>query len=236
MVPYILHYAPDNASLIIRLILEELGVPYSTRLVDRSKTQQRSAAFRAMNPVGRIPALETAHGPMFETAAIGLWLADRHRTTVSLAPAPDTPEQGAFLSWLSFLSNTVHAELRSMFYPDTIVGQNTQSQNELRNQTRKNLTRHLALLDAECARGVVIGNSQPTICDFYLAAIVRWAAIYPADADRNWFRLSDYPAISALAKRLEARPSAHVLIAAEGLGTKPFSSPKHPKPPEGSAL
>jgi len=45
--PYLLHYAPDNASLIVRLALEDLGVPYTTTLVDRTTQQQRSPAVHA---------------------------------------------------------------------------------------------------------------------------------------------------------------------------------------------
>ena len=81
---YRLHYAPDNASLIIRLALEELGQAYETTLVNRQAQVQRSAAYRALNPNGLIPVLETPDGPMFETAAILLWLADRHG---ALAPS-----------------------------------------------------------------------------------------------------------------------------------------------------
>ena len=75
---YVLHYAPDNASLIVRLALEELGVPYRTTLVDRATRQQDSAAFRALNPAGLIPVLETPDGPLSETGAILLWLVERH--------------------------------------------------------------------------------------------------------------------------------------------------------------
>lgn len=54
-----LHYAPDNASLIVRLTLEQLGLEYETVLVDRSRQGQRSAAYLQMNPNGLIPVLET---------------------------------------------------------------------------------------------------------------------------------------------------------------------------------
>ncbi len=47
---YRLHYAPpDNASLIVRLALEELGQPYQTVLVDRSVTAQASTAYLKIN-------------------------------------------------------------------------------------------------------------------------------------------------------------------------------------------
>ena len=42
---YILHYAPDNASLIIRLALLQLGFPFETHLVDRRIKEQSSEAF-----------------------------------------------------------------------------------------------------------------------------------------------------------------------------------------------
>ena len=86
--PYRLHYAPDNASLVIRLALEDMGLPYETVLVDRTTREQDSAAYRALNPAGLIPVLETPQGPVFETAAILLWLADTHG---QLAPAPADP-------------------------------------------------------------------------------------------------------------------------------------------------
>lgn len=50
---YTLHYAPDNASLIIRLALEEIGVPYDTVLVDRAAQAQTLPAYRALNPAIR---------------------------------------------------------------------------------------------------------------------------------------------------------------------------------------
>ena len=91
MSPYRLHYAPDNASLIVRLALEELGRPYETVLVDRRAKAQRSPAYLALNPAGRIPTLETPDGPISETGAILLWLADRHG---ALAPAAGDPARG----------------------------------------------------------------------------------------------------------------------------------------------
>lgn len=66
---YRLHYAPDNASLIIRLALDELCQPYETVLVDRAQKAQLSDSYRALNPAGRIPTLETPQGPISETAA-----------------------------------------------------------------------------------------------------------------------------------------------------------------------
>ena len=85
---YVLHYAPDNASLIVRLVLDGAGIPYRTALVDRTKRQQDSAAYRALNPTGLIPTLETPLGPIPDTGALLLWLSDTHQ----LGPAPGHPD------------------------------------------------------------------------------------------------------------------------------------------------
>ncbi|SHH83262.1 glutathione S-transferase family protein [Marivita hallyeonensis] len=227
---YILHYAPDNASLIVRLALEELGVPYRTALVDRRSKAQRSAAYLALNPAGRIPVLETPDGPIFETAAILLWLADRHRNAADLAPETSDPLRGRLLSWLFYLSNTLHADMRLLFYPPDLPG------DTFPKNLHERLADHFALLNAECAAGIVMGRANPMICDLYLAALLRWPALYPTDGDRDWFDLSCWPALHALAQRIEALPSAIAVAQAEGLGPTPFSNPQLPNPPEGSAL
>ncbi|MDQ2091070.1 glutathione S-transferase family protein [Marimonas arenosa] len=230
--PYRLHYAPDNASLIVRLALEELGEPYETALVDRAAGGQHSPAYLALNPHGLIPTLETPRGPIFETAAILLWLADTHG---ALAPAPDDRERGAFLKWLFFTSNTVHAGLRMLFYPEKYVGADPGAGNALRTRMQTSLKTHLTKLDTLAAAQTPVLNGIPlTALDLYLPALLRWMALYPAGVT-GWFRLADTPHLHALAARIEQRDSVTRAKAAEGLGETPFSRPRHATPPEGSA-
>lgn len=229
---YCLHYAPDNASLMIRLALEELGVPYTTKLVDRSVQEQRSPAYLKLNPSGLIPVLETPRGPMSETAAILLWLADTHDTHGTLVPPPDHPDRGQALKWLFFLSNTMHPALRMLFYPGAYVGPEHALQATLRTNTRKTLVRHFATLNAHWPSPA----PAPTLLDLYMAPMLRWVALYPREADRTWFDLAAYPALQAAAHALEARPSVAALHKAEGVGMTPFTAPSPPNPPEGSAV
>ncbi len=233
---YTLHYAPDNASLIVRLTLEELEQPYRTVLVDRAIRAQRSDAFRAINPAGLIPALETGHGPLFETAAILLWLSETHG---AMAPQPNDPDRGDFLKWLFFTSNTVHAQMRMLFYPDKYVGDEAAAQSNL----RRHVTRHssdvmtipvgLHLLNRFVAERP--DGRWPTVLDCYIAAILRWCGIYPA-GETGWFDIRTWPALHDMATRLESRPSVLRVQEAEGLGPTPFTAPHRPNPPEGTAL
>ncbi|WP_300038221.1 glutathione S-transferase [uncultured Roseobacter sp.] len=226
---YVLHYAPDNASLPVRLVLEELGLPYRTQLVDRKARAQHSADYLAVNPAGLIPALETPDGPVSETAAILLWLADRHGS--GLFPAPDSPARAEALKWLFFASNTLHAELRRLFYPDQYIGSGPADQERLRSFSRQAIIRHLTLLDR-----VVSPGTAPGILDWYLGAMLRWCALYPRGADHSWFDLRAFDNLFQMAQGLEGRASTRAAQAAEGLGATPFTAPRAPEPPEGSAL
>ncbi|EEE36944.1 glutathione S-transferase family protein [Rhodobacteraceae bacterium KLH11] len=230
--PYRLHYAPDNASLVIRLALEEMGLPYGTVLVDRSRNEQDGATYRTLNPNGLIPVLETPQGPIFETAAILLWLADTHD---QMAPAPETPDRAAFLKWLFFTSNTLHADLRILFYAEKYIA--PEQGDALRAGIRPRLRQHLQLLEglAQQAPGWFSAD-HVSVLTLYVACMMRWMALYPAQVDRSWYQLADTPRLREILTQLELRPSTRAAIAAEGLGATPFTSPTYANPPEGSAI
>lgn len=224
---YTLHYAPDNASLIIRLVLEEAGLPYRTALVDRSLRAQDSAAYRAINPAGLIPALETPDGPMFETAAILLWLSDRH----NLGPKPDAPMRGTFLKWLLFISNTAHADLRQLFYPSQYVPPEATAGHHALLTAR--MIRHFALLD-QAADDHPALFTPPSILAAYLAPLMRWAVLYPV-GQTKWFHIPQFPHLARLVTAFENSPAAQRSATTEGLGPTPFSAPTYATPPQGHA-
>ncbi|WP_371224921.1 glutathione S-transferase family protein [Roseovarius sp. 2305UL8-3] len=229
---YRLHYAPDNASLILRLALEQMGQPYETVLVDRRTNAHKSPGYMALNPNGFIPVLETPDGPMFETAAILLWLTDRHG---QLAPAPDSPARAAFLKWLFCVSNTIHVALRMTFYPEQYVGANAKDQTQLRLHMRGPILRHFDNLEDLAGQGHDwFAAPVPAALDFYVACMMRWLALYPS-CDQDWFDISRWPQLHDMLGRLEDCPSVSAAIYAEGLGPNPFTAPIHPTPPEGSA-
>lgn len=224
--PLRLHYAPDNASLCVRLALEELGLPYATLLVDRSARAQKSPAYLAMNPNGLIPVLETPLGPMFETGAILLWLADTHGR---LMPAPADPERAHAVQWLFWLANTLHPALRMLFYPDQYCDADPQG---LRRATRTRLQAQYDLLE-QAAHAGWLDRAAPSALGCYLGPMLRWSALYGGDT--AWFDLSRWPRLHAFAKRAEARDATQRAAVAEGLGPTPFSAPHPCNPPEGSA-
>lgn len=230
--PYRLHYAPDNASLIVRLALGELAQPHESILVNRATREQDSTAYRALNPAGLIPVLETPDGPVFETGAILLWLADQHG---GLIPAPDDPGRAGALKWLFFVSNTLHPALRMVFYPARHVGPDTDAQTRLRAHMQVEIARHLTTLEAAAGDSpALFDGATPTVISLYLGPILRWLALYPP-GETGWFDLGRWPRLRAMAAALEGRDSTRAAIRAEGLGPTPFTAPVPPDPPEGSA-
>ncbi|WP_296425119.1 glutathione S-transferase family protein [Yoonia sp.] len=221
-----LHYAPDNASLCVRLALEELDLPYEAVLVDRAARAQKSPTYLALNPNGLIPVLETPQGAIFETGAILLWLAEQRGAQM---PAIDAPRRGAALQWLIWLGNTLHPTQRMLFYPAQYTDGDSAA---LRTMTRARLTAQFDMLQAARDADWLDVNAA-TAQGCYLAPLLRWPALYGGATD--WFELARWPRLRTFAQRFEERPAAQRAAVAEGLGQTPFSAPQPCNPPEGSA-
>lgn len=222
---YTVHYAPDSASLVVRLVLDGAGIPYRTAFVDRASSQQDSATYRAVNPTGLIPTLETPKGPISETGAILLWLSDTHR----LGPELTSSERGVFLKWLFFLSNTVHADLRQLFHPHQYVPAEAHAGHKEIIANR--MLRHFGLLDAAATDHPKL-FAPATPLGVYSVALVRWAALHPG-TNPNGMDLAAFPALENLARAQEARVETRVIARAEGLGSHPFTRPELLRPSKG---
>lgn len=233
--PLRLHYAPDNASLVIRLALEELEVSYECCLVDRATQAQKSPDFLRLNPAGLIPVLETDNGSLFETAAILLWLVDRYGR---LGPERDDPRRGRFLSWLFFVSNTLHPALRMSFYPWCYIGDGRDDQSRLSAVAADEIVRFFDMLNAEAKdeNGAFL-RDQPGVLDFYVSACLRWIQLYPpASPHRTRFATTHWPHLHEIASSLEQRQSVAALCRAEGMSISPFTAPDYPDPKAGTAI
>ena len=226
---YKLHYAPDNASLIIRIFLEEIDAKYKCILIDRKKNSQKDPKYLALNPNGLIPVLETNDGPIFETAAILLWLADRHKSNF---PTIENNKRAYGLKWLFFLSNTVHASLRILFYSEKYI--DSENNKDFRKNVSNQIKNHLTLLNLEVGDKMFFLCNTPSILDIYLCVMLRWMKLYPVQ-NTDWFSLERYKNLESICQNLEIRASVRLAAKAEGLGQTIFSNPSYAKPPIGSA-
>jgi glutathione S-transferase len=91
---------PMSRGRIVRWMLEELGVPYTTRLLVYGGSM-KAPDYLAINPMGKVPAITHRGQVVTETAAICAYLADAF-PEAGLAPAPGSPLRGPYYRWLFF--------------------------------------------------------------------------------------------------------------------------------------
>ena len=91
---YIVYGGRFTRTISVQMVLEEGDLRYELRELDILRGEHRSPEFLSINPAGYVPALITPEGQtLHETAAIVLYLADRHGLR-DLAPGIDEAERG----------------------------------------------------------------------------------------------------------------------------------------------
>lgn len=111
---YRLYWHPWSSSCAPMAVLEELGVNFDLHEVDYDGGENLSAEYRRFQPLGLIPALvidETRS--MFESAAIILYLCDRH-IEAGLAPSTEDDDRHLYLQWMFFFGGHDISVLQSV--------------------------------------------------------------------------------------------------------------------------
>ena len=94
---------PMSRGRIVRWMLEETGVPYETRVLEYGTTM-KGAEYLAINPMGKVPAIEHDGQVVTECAAICAWLADVF-PQAGLAPQP--AHRAEYYRWLFYFAGPV---------------------------------------------------------------------------------------------------------------------------------
>jgi len=97
----IFYHSPMSRGRMVHYMLEEVAAPYRVELVNLQKGEQKLAAFLAVNPMGKLPAIVHRGVVVTETAAICTYLADAF-PAAQLAPALNDPKRGTYLRWMFF--------------------------------------------------------------------------------------------------------------------------------------
>ena len=108
-----LYHSPMTRSASIVWLLEELGVPYATRIVDFRRFDGSGARDPANpHPHGKVPALTDGDDFVFESSAIALYLTDKYRER-KMGPAAGEPKRCEYLSWLAYRPGVMEPALIS---------------------------------------------------------------------------------------------------------------------------
>ncbi|HXE27027.1 MAG TPA: glutathione S-transferase family protein [Stellaceae bacterium] len=98
---------PQSRGRVVRWMLEELGQPYRTELLDYATTM-KAPPYRAINPMGKVPALKHGDAVVTEVAAICTYLADAF-PEAGLAPPPGSKLRAPYYRWLYFAAGPLEA-------------------------------------------------------------------------------------------------------------------------------
>ena len=109
---------PPTRSQRAKWALEELGIEYSSHMINLTEGQQDTDAYRAIHPLGVVPALATDTYTIFESVAIVLQLIDEHPGK-NLAPAIGTPQRATYYQWSVFACAELDPAIM-MFFDNTM--------------------------------------------------------------------------------------------------------------------
>ena len=191
-----LYYSPGTASMVVHLALLEAGIPHRLELVDFDKP--RSAGYLKLNPQGQVPTLVAGCEVITESAAILLWLGDRHPES-GLAPGTGDPLRGLYLQAVVGLSNQLMSAYRLWFYPPDLG--NPGHPPALRAALQARIEAAWARLDVQlAARGPYLLGDRFSGADLLATMLMRWSRNMPRPA-------LEWPALARLAGLVKARPS-----------------------------
>lgn len=179
----------------VSIALEELGLPYTLKVLDLSKGEQKTPAFLAINPNGRIPAIvdrDADDFAVFESGAILIYLAEK---TGCLMPS-DVKGRSRVIQWLMFQMGGIgpmmgQANVFYRYFPEKIQSVIDRYQGESRRLFRV-LDGHLK--DHEYLAG-----------DYSIADIANWAWV----RTHRWsgVEVDDLPHLKRWRDAIRARPA-----------------------------
>ena len=102
-----LYTNPHSRGTNVRWMLEECGADYDTVAV-RFGADMKAPAYRAINPMGKVPALTHGDTVLTESLAIITWLAE-HYPDKALIPPAGSDARGEYYRWLCFAINLEYA-------------------------------------------------------------------------------------------------------------------------------
>jgi glutathione S-transferase len=105
MAELVFYTNPMSRGRIVRWMLEEVGQPYRTELLDFATTA-KTPEFLAINPMGKVPTITHGGVVVTEGAAICAYLADAF-PEAGLAPAVGDPRRGTYYRWLFFAAGPI---------------------------------------------------------------------------------------------------------------------------------
>ena len=187
-----LYHASPSRSSIVLWMLEELGEPYDIHLLSLTQGENRAAAYLAINPMGKVPAIRHGDTIITEAAAICTYLADEFPGAKLNVPI-GSPQRGVYLKWLFFGPGCIEPAVIDRAAPR-------------KEEARRGMLGYgdfdttMNTVAAAVEKGPWLMGEQFTAADVIIGANIRWGMMFKMIPER--------PEFTAYAGRIAARPAA----------------------------
>ena len=199
-----LFFAPLACSMSSRIALTEAEAAVNLVEVDTKlgRVLATGADYRAINPLGYVPALRLDDGTVLtENAAILQYIADAYPEAELAPPPSDRVGRARLRQWLSFIGAELHKGLMT-----PLLGDRTPP--EVKAWTVAKYAPRLAYLDDKL-KGREFLLDRFSVADGYLTVVLNWTRATPE------IDLASYPNVKAYLERMRQRPSVAAALATE---------------------
>jgi len=205
-------YSPGSCALASHVALEEAGLSYTAVEVNLHKGDNDSAEYRAINPLGRVPALDIDGRLLTENTAILNHIADSV-PDAGLLPAWGSPDRVRALEWMAFLASIVHPGFRAIFRPDRFASEpESTAIDEIRRRGLVNAAEAMRIIEQRLDGGPYALGDRFSLCDAYLLVFFIWSR-----REITAPQMPATPVLDALGERLWQRRTVQAALAGEGL-------------------
>lgn len=166
-----LFYSPAAVSRASLIVLEEIEAQYTLTRVDFASGEQHTAAYKQINPLGRVPALQTDSGLLTETTAILSYLALAYPDK-NMAMSNDNWAFAQIQSFNSLLASSVHVNHAHGRRGERWATEQS-SFDDMLAMLPKTMTASMQLVEERIVGPWVMGDHY-TISDPYLFTIAGW--------------------------------------------------------------
>ena len=190
---------PMSRGQIARWMLEEVGAAYDTVILAYGEDGMKAADYRAINPMGKVPAIVHNGRTVTECAAICAYLADAF-PDADLAPPPT--DRHSYYRWLFFAAGPVEAAVTNKAMGFVVP------EGRERAAGYGSFEDTIAALETAVAGDAWICGEQFTAADVYVGSTVDWGLMFKS--------LPTRPSFEAYAARLRERKAEAVAVLCSG--------------------
>ena len=196
---YTVYGASGSGSMPVEATLTLLGLPFEVVEAPTWEGDEQRDKVAPVNPMRQLPALVMPDGEvMTESAAILIWLADRH-PEAGLAPAVEDSKRGQFLRWMAFVPASIYSMYWVRDEPSRLAGDEADDQARILERTAERIAECWRLMERQVEPGRFLLGDRLTVLDLYVTVASRWTP------QRRRFYV-EAPRMGEVVRRVDALP------------------------------